>query len=170
MIILGYLNITRMHSPDCAWPRVSPLLMMPPTAHYTLQTPHWHWGIPVTPGDLEGRLGLTPTLTPSSTCHQSGFRTCNMIGAGSPLTHCHHGCDRQWTANTDNTCSGMSQNYYYWSWCIEKWVVIWCRPDWSFERRFMKIYNHTLQVPSHDWKRLQALSHLFKNLLCHSDV
>ena len=44
MIILGYLNIIRMHSPDRAWPRVSPLLTMPPTAHYSLQTPHWHWG------------------------------------------------------------------------------------------------------------------------------
>ena len=26
-------------------------------------------------------------------------------------------------------CSGVSHNYYYWSWCNEKWVVMWCRPD-----------------------------------------
>ena len=58
---------------------------------------------PSDPGDLERRLGLTTMLTPSSTCHQSGSRPRNMIGAGSPLAHCHHGCHRQWTANTDKT-------------------------------------------------------------------
>ena len=57
---------------------------MLPTAHCSLQTPHWHWGIPVTPGDLEGRLGLTTMLTPSSTCHQSGSGPTSMIGARSP--------------------------------------------------------------------------------------
>ena len=68
---------------------------MPPTAHCSLQTPHWHWGIPVMPGDLEGRLGLTTMLTPSSTCHQSGSRHRTMIGAGSPTPHRHRSCHHQ---------------------------------------------------------------------------
>ena len=48
---------------------------------------------PVTQGDLQGRLGLTTMLTPSSTCHQSGFGPTSMIGAGSPtpsLWLCYH--------------------------------------------------------------------------------
>ena len=24
--------------------------------------------------------------------------------------------------------SGVSHNYYYWSWCDEKWVLMWCHP------------------------------------------
>ena len=64
---------------------------MPPTAHCSLQTPHRHWGIPVTPGDLEGRLGLTTMLTPSSTCHQSGSAA--WAAPGPP--HRHRGCHHQ---------------------------------------------------------------------------
>ena len=47
----------------------------------------------MTPGDLEGRLGLTTMLTPSSTCHQSGSGPTSMIGAGSPTPSprlCYH--------------------------------------------------------------------------------
>ena len=157
MIILGYLNITRMHSPDCAWPRVSPLLMMPPTAHYTLQTPHWHWGIPVTPGDLEGRLGLTTTLTPSSTCHQSGFRTRNMIGAGSPLTHCHHGCDRL-----------DSQHWQHLQWHVSKLLLLilvyWemggdLMPSWLELRT--KVHENLQSHPSSAFSWLKAPSSTF---------
>ena len=47
----------------------------------------------MTPGDLQGRLGLTTMLTPSSTCHQSGSGPTSMIGARSPTPSprlCYH--------------------------------------------------------------------------------
>ena len=83
-----------MHSPDCAWPRVSPLLMMPPTAHYTLQTPHWHWGIPVTQVTWRGGWASPPCSPPPPPATSPGPGPVTWSAPGPPH-HRHRSCHHQ---------------------------------------------------------------------------